>query len=416
MITDDELLQAVKRRPSVGNVIEPQTLPPGSFAELAWLLGQSTLYQGLDRFQNPDNLKQACIQSHLPDGRSARLVLFSSFDVNAIVIPTPCGYVCGLYDGIILTLPSVVISLWSNSKFAPWIGDTARLKLALTGNIVFPAGFEFIQTVARYEDKSLALEAAARTMAAMKPDYIQRWYCLCPVRRAGAMRTMKYAFAIVWLHEFAHIGLGHPDILNEVMGYEDLSEAESLPSKNEALSQRLEVNADQMSLGQLFANATSPLHNRETVLHDDPALPVEESIPVVALAAAIVATMLHARRMYAASEGGKSHPPLWVRTRLIPFIATEVFLGHLSWDAASADIRAFAVNASRKMYDIIQSFTETHSSLKGWIGPVYDADANERLATYMTDLRERTKHWDDLIGTHANRHPIRMRDKDVRTI
>lgn len=377
---------------SFGTASDPERFPELSPMEMLWGAGKQALALAArqthpkssewdtDR-HDPEDLSPSVV---LGDGDVMQVCIFDEPMCNAFAAKVDSKLVVGVYQGLALVVPELILWLWSNPHFLPDVGDVSHVPSpdARSGT---PAGLQMVQAIAQDRLPDFLDSGAA---AANREQLMRLHGALCPVRRAAMANTVFNAFRFIWLHEMGHVLFGHVDGLSVDFGLNAFSELrldgdeESLPT---AICQVLEVQADSLALeiaiGAGFARfddaarrgvADTPF---PTGSAQTPMTPRQATITAV-LGCLTVPLVLQAHNAFDDRQDlASSHPPLWFRGKMMLDTARRVWGQHPEGQQLVGTLRG-AVDALALLHPLLSS----------WFEPLAADQQIVRSNEYLRDL------------------------------
>lgn len=344
---------------------------------------------------------QAAAVAALSDGGSLTLAVVQASLINGNATQRGSIRTAVATDGLARSLFELSASLWSNPRFLPALGDTSRLPPGPSADLPVPRGLEFVASLTRPRrapprrharpgrpgrgrrdawpsSAGQGVEPATREPV---PGWLQPGLDgLDSLRRYALERSFHESMRFVFLHELAHVLLGHLDLVATHQRRSAISESSAGLRFGEDQTLRagawprlarvaLEIEADRYALSTLFDHARARQSRP-----DERRAPGLLETQLSAIGATLVPMAFHAWHVYSQSaDSAYVHPPLWFRSDEV--LRAEASLGTSTATAAQAPSPpAFAASMQGFLHAgalgrTLEAIGATHPLFGDWLGP-----------------------------------------------
>lgn len=307
---------------SRGTAMSPSRFPPGSVPQMIWEAGKFCLSGYVGRHSIPGLSFPEDLRERVPLGPSTTLeiLIFDEPRHNAAAFKSGSRYCVALYQGLILSIPSFAISLWTRPDVASWIGDVSRLPPADEAGEL-PAGLDGLKLDKIYFSKDddfvpNDLEALAAERRAHTERSTRLVAALDPIRRQAMQQCIDDAFRYIWLHEIGHVVWGHVDLLEDSTGARMISEIDEAHPPE--LGQFLEFQADRFAFSSVLDYRIGALKSataRGKLAAPGRGMPAFVDQATIAIMGCVITQLVFAAnmKMRGREDVAGTHPPIWFR-------------------------------------------------------------------------------------------------------
>ncbi|MEM9840786.1 MAG: hypothetical protein AAF830_16760 [Pseudomonadota bacterium] len=299
----------------------------------------------------------------LSDGSSLVLRTAPSDLLDGEARPLHRDYYVSINGGAAKAIFELTAALWLDGRLCADIGAIDRLAVPSLLHADVPRGLEHIWACV-YERTDGAMIAARR----MLPAWLEEEYPL--LQHAGRQdafrRSFRAGLRYLWLHEIAHVLLGHLNLSSGASGKARFNEVSNLamaePHSNRhrssAARRALEFQADRFAFDRVLLPKRGP--GKE---------PSRINVLPELIGCVSVLTLLHAANAFAGSDDtAAQHPPLWFR-------AVEALRSFRS-SASQPSIEAHRENPTHYGIDpglaAIRDVAAIHPLFGSWFGALAD--------------------------------------------
>jgi hypothetical protein len=284
----------------------------------------------------------------LDDGNLLALTCLPDRNLGAFATRIGKTYFVAIRFGLIRLIFNLALTLWKDQRFLSHIKHDIRGLKDLATDLI-PPGFEEI-FLHKFPDK---------------------------IQHAFFYQCFEQAVSFFWLHEIAHILLGHIDILTnsgKSLGIIDefLNVAESDEDEPDELIKHtipylaFEIQADRWALDRLFEK----LHQQ--IISDSFG---DIELICTAIACTLFPLSLHGNNILREkSDHAKHHPPLWFRADEVLYAEDKA--ANKQWFSVKRGEKNIEIRRSQQK-NLVQSalaaLSRIHPMFGDWLGPVADS-------------------------------------------
>jgi hypothetical protein len=393
---------------SLGKVTSLWRYPPGSPPHMIWEAGKFCLSGYVGRHSIPGLSFPEDLRERVPLGPSTTLeiLIFDEPHHNAIAFKNGSRYCVGLYQGLILSIPSFAISLWTRPDVAPWIGDVSRLPPADEAGEL-PEGLDGLELEKIYFSKDddfarIDQEALVAKKKALAKRSARLVAALDPIRRRAMQQCINDAFRYIWLHEIGHVVWGHLDLLERSTGALTISEIDdacedALPPE---LGQFLEFQADRFAFGSVLDYRIGDLNRaaaRGKLAAPGRGMPAFVDQATIAIMACVIAQLVFAANLKTRGreDVAGTHPPIWFRVTDMISEARAEFRG-LELGEGTTTNEEIDRQLSDSMNRAVGSIVATHPMLAE-VFQSFVENADGRGLAYGEAFELSSPRWDAIV-------------------
>ncbi|KAB2912269.1 MAG: hypothetical protein F9K29_19975 [Hyphomicrobiaceae bacterium] len=387
-----------------GGAIDPAAIAPDSALRLAWDTGCRALDQTIGRLAAAAGTARdqpAGIIS-LPAGEQLALAILDRDVLNGVAGRDGNTSCAAIFAALPVVIAEIAGAIWKDARCLHWIGDVSSLPATPGGDSATPPGFELLRLLAASEAAPPEPQVARYLRTAGLTQIAADRGGLCPVRAAGFAQTVTDALHFVWLHEIAHVVLGHVDGSRLHLGSDSMLELEmaqpiARPAERKVnrVRQALEVMADDFALRLIFSHRHGELARPRS--RAGPRLDPLDRIATAVIGAAIIPLALHAAETFSGHASPVIwHPPLWFRAQRILSIEAMAYRDACDALSAAAGSRRELLTAQERFQVLthcsaaLMSLTALHPLVADWIGPMQEEERRRVGARFLEDLKAET--------------------------
>ncbi len=388
-----------------GGAIDPAAMAPHSALRIAWDTGCRALDQTIGRLAaaaGATSHEQTAGFVSLPAGEQLALAILDRDILNGVAGRDGNASCAAIFAALPVVIAEIAIAIWRDARCLHWIGDISSLSAAPAGDSATPPGFELLRLLAASEAVPVEQQVARYLRTAGLQQIVADHGGLCPVRSAGFAQTVADALHFVWLHEIAHVVLGHVDGSRLHLGSDTMLELEmtqpvARPAERKVnrVRQALEVMADDFALRLIFSHRYGGLAQLRSQAGSrlDPL----DRIATAVVGAAIIPLALHAAETFSGHTSPVMwHPPLWFRAQRILTIEAMAYRDACDTLSASTGSRKEILTAQERFHVLthcsaaLMSLTAMHPLVADWIGPMQEEERRRVSARFLEDLKADT--------------------------
>jgi hypothetical protein len=319
----------------------------------------------------------------LDDGNLLALTCLPDRNLGAFATRIGKTYFVAIRFGLIRLIFNLALTLWKDQRFLSHIKHDIRGLKDLATDLI-PPGFEEI-FLHKFPDK---------------------------IQHAFFYQCFQQAVSFFWLHEIAHILLGHIDILTnsgKSLGIIDefLNVAESDEDEPDELIKHtipylaFEIQADRWALDRLFEK----LHQQ--IISDSFG---DIELICTAIACTLFPLSLHGNNILREkSDHAKHHPPLWFRADEVLYAEDKA--ANKQWFSVKRGEKNIEIRRSQQK-NLVQSalaaLSRIHPMFGDWLGPVADSSRQPEGQRVLDEAKVLFEPWRDDLSCHG----VKMRDSN----
>jgi hypothetical protein len=320
----------------------------------------------------------------LDDGTLLAVTCLPDRKLDAFAIRVGQTYFVAITFGIIQLLFSIALTIWKDQRFLSHIKHDIRGLKDLATDLI-PPGFEEI-FLHEFADK---------------------------IKHAFFYQCFEQAVSFFWLHEIAHILLGHIDILtksekslgiDEFLIFAESDEYEPDESIRHTIPYlAFEIQADRWALDRLFEK----LHQQ---MISDSFGDIE--LISTAIACTLFPLSLHGNNVLREkSDHAKHHPPLWFRADEVLYAEDKA--ANKQWfnlRRGEKSIEILRFRQKNLVQSALAALSRLHPMFGDWLGPVADSSRQPEGQRVLDEAKALFEPWRDDLSRYF--HCIKMRDSN----
>lgn len=356
-----------------------------TLVDVAYCIGSNELARCSDSLRGtPGRQRRLTLRRSFGSGRNIEIGVLDNIETNglATAVRSKDGWhISTLSLGFLTAIASIVVALWQDPYFMPWIRSTdASIKRERYESFFI----DWLQ-LALHEisaERRCALGDLARRLTL---DDLFDGIIQCPLRRAGATLMYTDCIRFGWLHEFGHILLGHTSasLVQEVPSKleEDIKSLLKQTSKrHEGDREIIELAADNFA-GRMLVEEKLLFRNGRYDVNPDLLL-------IASLSATLFGVLFHALNMLDNPHPTSSYPPAWARAYATLSLMRTMCKRH---EELRKNYGKFFVDLERRYLSSVRSISKVNILFGEALEPNLSKDFEEVASSYFADLKSRAR-------------------------